>query len=47
MKKKLSQLERDTAAWYENLSEEELRDERELEKAICSVPAPNVDAPEE
>lgn len=39
-------LERDVATWYANLTEEELRDEQELEKAICSVPPPNVDEEE-
>jgi hypothetical protein len=30
----MNQLERDTAAYYENMSEEEARAERELENAI-------------
>jgi hypothetical protein len=37
----MMQLERDTAAYYENMSEEEAIAERELEKAIVEV-APGV-----
>jgi hypothetical protein len=36
MKTKLSQLERDTAAYFENMSEEEAREERELEAALAA-----------
>ena len=43
----LSQLERDTAAYFENMSEEEAREERELEVALSNSPTPDVDAPEE
>ncbi len=43
----LSQLDRDTAAYFENMSEEEDREERELEAALCNSPKPEVDAPEE
>ena len=42
-----SQLERDTAAYFENLSEEEQREEQELERALCNTPRPDVDASEE
>jgi hypothetical protein len=41
-----SQLERDTAAWYENLTEEEWRDEQELERALSDTPRPDPDAEE-
>ena len=47
MKKKLSPLERDTAAYFENMSEEEAREDRELEAALYASPKPDVDAPEE
>ena len=47
MRKKLSQLERDTAAYYENMSEEEAREERELEAALFNSPKPDVDTPDE
>jgi hypothetical protein len=35
MKRKLSLLERDTAAYFANLNEEEARDEQELERALA------------
>ena len=38
MKKKLSQLERDTAAWYENLSEDELRDREGARESYLQCP---------
>jgi hypothetical protein len=41
-----SQLERDTAAYFERMTEEETRKERELEDALCDAPGPNVDAQE-
>jgi hypothetical protein len=41
-----SQLERDTAAYYESLSAEELRDERELERILGNTPRPEPDAEE-
>jgi len=41
-----TQLERDIAAWYENLTEEELRDEQELERALANTPRPDPDAEE-
>jgi len=47
MKTKPSQLERDTAAYFENMSEEEAREDRELEAALCNSPTPDVDAPED
>jgi hypothetical protein len=47
MKKELAQLERDTATYFENMSEEEARAERELEAALCSSPKPDVDAPDQ
>lgn len=47
MKKEPSQLERDTAAYFENMTEEEAREERELEAALYNTPKPDVDAPEE
>lgn len=47
MKKKQTQLERDTTAYYESLSGEALRDEQELERAVSKVPSPDVDAPED
>jgi hypothetical protein len=47
MKKKETQLERDTTAYYESLSGEVLRDEQELERAISNVPSPDVDASED
>ena len=38
-----SQLERDrAAAYFESLSTEELREERELERVLCTTPGPNV-----
>jgi hypothetical protein len=40
MKKKLSQLERDTAAYFENMTEQEAWEERELEAALCNTPQP-------
>ncbi len=36
MKRNLSQLELDTAAYCENMSEEEAREERELEVALAA-----------
>lgn len=36
MKMEPTQLERDTAAYYENMSEEEAREERELEAALAA-----------
>jgi hypothetical protein len=47
MKKKQTQLERDTTAYYESLTGEVLRDEQELERAVSKVPSPDVDAPED
>jgi hypothetical protein len=47
MKKELSQLEEDTAAYFENMSEEEAREERALETALWNSPKPDVDAPED
>ena len=47
MTKELSQLERDTAAYFENMSEEEEREDRELEAALWNTPKPDVDALEE
>ena len=41
-----TQLERDIAAWYENLTEEELRDEQELERIIGNTPRPDPDSEE-
>ena len=35
MRKKPSQLERDTAAYFANLTEEEVAEERRLEQALC------------
>ncbi len=37
MKMELSQLERDTAAYFENMSDEEAREERELAVATASI----------
>jgi hypothetical protein len=42
MKRKLSKLELDTAAHYENISREEAREERELEAALA-VSAQGID----
>ena len=42
-----TQLERDTAAYYENLTGDALRDEQELERALGNTPRPDVDSPEE
>lgn len=42
MKRKLSQLELDTAAYYENMTEEEAREERKLEAALAAS-AQNID----
>ena len=39
MKRKPTQLELDTAAYYENMSEEEAQAERELEAALASAAA--------
>lgn len=36
-KRPMTQLERDTEAYYENMTEEELKAERELENAIVGV----------
>jgi hypothetical protein len=36
-KKRMTRLERDTAAYYENMSEEEATAERELENAIAGA----------
>ena len=47
MKKELSRLERDTATYFENMTEEEAREERELEAAMCDTPKQDVDAPED
>jgi hypothetical protein len=47
MKKRLSRLARDTTAYFENMTEEEAREEHELEAALCNTPKPDVDAPEE
>jgi hypothetical protein len=46
MSKEQSQSERDTAAYFENLSEEALQDEGELEQASCGTPRPDPDAEE-
>jgi hypothetical protein len=46
MSNEQSRLERDTAAYYENLTEEELQDEQELERALGNTPRPNADAEE-
>jgi hypothetical protein len=46
MKKKVSQLERDTAAYFEGMTEEEAREEQELEKALCNTPRPDPDTEE-
>ena len=40
MKNELSELDRDTAAYFANMTEEEAREERELEVAICSSTFP-------
>ncbi len=45
MKTRLSQPERDTAACFENMSEEEAREERELEAALA-VSARGIDIDE-
>jgi hypothetical protein len=42
-----SRLDRDTAAYFENMTEEEAREERELEILLCDSPKPDVDAPED
>jgi hypothetical protein len=36
-KRRQNQLERDTAAYYENMTEEELKAERELEDALADA----------
>jgi len=36
-KNQMTQLERDTEAYYENMTEEELKAERELENAIVGA----------
>jgi len=40
VRKKPSQLERDTAAYFANLTEEEAAEERRLEKALCQSTFP-------
>ena len=47
MTKELSQLERDTAAYFKNMSEEETREDRELEAALCRTPQIDIDAAED
>ena len=47
MKNELSQLDRDTAAYFENMSDEEAREERELAVAMCEIPKPDVDLPDD
>jgi hypothetical protein len=42
MKMEFSQLERDTAAYFENMSEEEARQEHELE-AVLAASAEGID----
>jgi hypothetical protein len=37
-KKPMNQLERDTAAYYDNMTPEQLKAERELEDAIAGAP---------
>jgi len=46
MKREWTQLERDTAAWYANLTPEELRDEQEVERIIGNIPRPDPDTEE-
>jgi len=41
-----TQLEQDAAAWYENLAEEELREEQELERITGNTPRPHPNAEE-
>ena len=36
-KKPLNRLERDTAAYFDNMTEEQLKEERELEKALAGA----------
>jgi hypothetical protein len=38
MKRRLNQLELDTAAYWDNMTPEELKAERELEDAIAGAP---------
>ncbi len=40
MRKKPSQLERDTAAYFANLTEEESAEERRLEETLCQSTFP-------
>ncbi len=44
MDNELSQLERDTAAYFDNMSEEAAREENELAAALYNAPKPDVDA---
>jgi hypothetical protein len=37
-KKRQNQLERDTAAYFENMTEEELQEEREMGKVLSNTP---------
>jgi hypothetical protein len=46
MSKEQSQLERDTEAYFENLSGAALQEERELEKALCGTSRPDPDTEE-
>jgi hypothetical protein len=47
MKREFSQLERDTAAYFENMSEEEAREESGLEAVLCSTLQFDVDEVED